>query len=966
MMTGSEFVRTSNGQWTKVPGSRLAESILQKSLSRELGMSLRAETINHSNSSFFPPSASIRHKSSGSRTKSVPLSSGTNSLLEIASSTLLKDMDPTQDDYQLWVRGQQASLPMSAEQEQFLSTPAEIPSLPWGLNSKTNNIWEKGPVSDQLSRPPRHEDSILAAQSARLEKLLRYEIELEQAKLFPPENPRPKKPSLPQYSPIVDLPDEFKGLTVNQIFKICYDRYLAKGKAEDQVLAQNGRTTPSPLQEDDNDKKSENSDASSAACSEDLPFISSINLDSKRKREVKKAREARAARDAALGITRNSSSSTDSPRGNNAAVGDLSFVTANSDPEQADDTPLFTIRSKKQPIKIVDPKTLQRPDKPKSPKDLANDVDFLKRGLRVLVTSGDLIRDAYSMFKAVGMDTAILDQTLKWLRFLQEFIENYTATLKNAEALKMAKFRNDVFENLGQTMLHKKKIDNAILGWTNFAISMFPMVENAEGKRSVLEDPDELGIEGRPPQRVSHMHSKACLDMNHELQKLTEGNRLKFKTLLTMLIESLGECKDWLIKAPSYAKAKSLKQPDFRPSDGFSVPSIEVEPPIVKLTEKPTSSRTLEFENKTQNREVRDMKSGNEHVLDNTSASSAAFGQLVETTNLEYGQYENGQYHYQNQGQWYPPNFAIHTHNNHQSGPNGGEYAQQAGSQVLRSRSTANQQINVDGYHGSQMHMNYQQDVPSKQSHKSQHNMSRGRQSGRSGAHSCNASAGARQNYVNSNYHSHTGQLSSHQQHSNFSNQTHDYLYNPDNGAYQDVRYNYLPQSQSYQSTANLQLGLQHPQGWRSTNGANLDNSYPDSQQQQYMNSNNRATPEQIIGSSEFIRQQDRNSAAAAAAAAAQSQRSMTVTPQMLQHSGMMLQHSHSSGDQYPTSSGGAQGYPQGTGGVYPPYAHGTWYPPHPLQQPQAAGPSQTRGVQKQGTQNVVYLNYGNHSGQVR
>ncbi|KAF3917227.1 hypothetical protein ABW20_dc0109439 [Dactylellina cionopaga] len=874
-------------------------------------------------------------------------------------------MDPTQDDYQLWLRGGQAALPMTVEQEEFISTPSKIPSLPWGIDGKSKNIWAKGPVSDPSSRPIRAETRLLLnTNSATLERLLRFEDEREKGRAIV--KIEAEAPKLPQYAPIVSLPEEFHNLSVNEIFQICFERCLARGKAEEEEERIQEVLEEAQQVEEDESNIFESSPASSEACSEDLPFISSANLVSIRKREIQRKRTV-------LGTTRKSPSSADSPTAETAADGgDLSFVSVNSDPEQVDDTPLFTIRSKKQPIKIVDPKTLQRPDKIKSSKDLANDVDFLKRGLRVLGTGGDLVRDAYNMFRVVGMDNTILDQTSKWLRQIQIFVKDHSAILQKGEVLRQVESRNSLFEDIGQMMLHKKKTDNLILGWTNFAISMFPVVETMEGIRSV-PDTDSSGTSTDDPKektssKVSHMHSKACLDMNHELHKLTEGNRLKFKTLLKMLIESLGECKDWLIKAPSYAKVKPSRYTEFRSIDSPMIPSIEIEPPFERGRQGVyySGGKQVISEQKTRLDSVEQIviKTENEKTVEGTLAVGIHAGESK--GNTEYSQtIENPQYCYQTQqAAWYPANYAMQGYTNQQTRVSGNEYIQNSSTQVLRPRSSVSQPMNADPYHQSQVHTNYQQEATNKQMQRNQHNISRGRQGTRSGAHSRNTSAaGARQTYGSHQSSSHPSQ-----QYSGFSGPASagEYAYNHESGAYHELRFSYAPATIHLQGV-NQQPVLQHPQPWRSANISSTDNTYLDANHpQQFAHANAQTTPEQIIGSGEFMRQ-DRN---AAAAAAAQSQRSMTVTPQMLQHSGLMLQHHHGSADQYASAAAvGAQGFPQsGPPGVYSPYSHATWHAQHAHQlQLQQQAVAQGRGGQKgPAGQAGIYQTYSHHPGQFR
>ncbi|KAK6514512.1 hypothetical protein TWF281_004710 [Arthrobotrys megalospora] len=954
MMPGSEFVRTGNGQWTKVPGSRLAESILHRSLSRELGLSLRAETINDGNCNFFPP-ATASQRILAPRPQSVPLSSIATTLAEVTSS-ILKETDPAQDDYKLFTRSRRPVLPpTTTTTEQTKNKPpavtvaVNIPSLPWGTDGKDKNAWAKEVTADE--GPAIHfsaaNRAVMEKSALKFERLLKFEAYLEQKKAAAPTEPVPvildPEELLPKYCPLnPDLPDEFKGMSVNQIFEICYDRCMAKGKSEAEERAQQ---TMEMLPEGDDDKKSVSSIISSDACTEDLPFISSANVLSMRKREIQRARKKQAALNAELGIMHTSSSSAGSPEEDTTIdVGELSFASGNSDPGQCDETPLFTIRSKKQPIKIVDPKTLQRPDKPKSPKDLANDVEFLKRGLRVLSTGAELTSQSYQMFKTVGMDSTILAQTSEWCRYIHDFVKTTSGTLQNLENLKKVEMRNAIFEQVGQCMGHKKKMDNSILGWTNFAISMFPVDTSSDGKESPPESSEGAQVEDQSSKvktspKVRHQHNKACQDLNHELQKLTEDNNLKFKTLLRMLIDSLSECKDWILKAPSYAKAKPLRYTELKPAESLPVPSIEVEAPGEMKREKQVGVVKQEI-------------SEHIHVSENEATRKRTTAQEVETK--EHGEQglsaelnQQAYYHAQQAVNWYQSGYMVHGYG--QQGRSSGEYVQHTGGQVLRPRSAVNQQMNNDGYHGGQHHGNYQQELTNRQMHRSQHNISRGRQGTRSGGQSRqpSAAAGSRQTYGSSHPTTHSTQ-----QFSTFAPTSgSEYLYNPESSAYQEIRYPYTqPQ------TVHQQPVLQHPQPWRTI--GNADSSYLESSHSQQFPQgavNSRSTPDAVTTAGEYMRQ-DRTTAHAAPP---QQQRSMTVTPQMMQHSSMMHTH-HGGSEQY----GGVHvmPYSQGGNGVYSGYGHTAWHSHngHPMQQ------SQQQAVQGRSGKTVIYQQYGHHTGQYR
>ncbi|KAK6525401.1 hypothetical protein TWF694_005540 [Orbilia ellipsospora] len=904
-------------------------------------MSLRADTLHNPQSSFFPPSKTI-HTAHLSSSRPAQVSAQP----DIASFINLDDMDPAKDDYKLRLQGRRAHFTMALEQEEFLWAPVDIPPLPWGVDGRSRNIWSKGSTSKPTNQPSEGEElSITNAQSAKIENILSSVLSLPSSNQKIRADPKSTQDEPPLICPIVDLPDELKGLTVNQIFALSLEKCLAKGKIEEEKQARNSQQRK---EDEDEDKKSACSLSSSEACSEDLPFISSVNILSMRKREAKRVQNARLARDAELGITlQASSSSASSPAGNNVNVCDTSFASANSDPEPADDMPLFTIRSKKAPIKIVDPRTLQRPDKPKTAQDLVKDLDFLRRGLRVLGTGGDLIRDAYNMFKTVGMDTMILGQTSKWQNFIQSFVRDCSATLRDVKALKKVEFRTNIYESIGQMMQHKKKIDNSMLGWTNFAISMFPVTETSDGLRFVFEL-DESADEKRSP-NVAHMHSKACQEMNHELQKLTEGNRLKFKTLLAMLIESLSECKDWILKAPSYSKAKSLKVSEFKPIDGFTIPSIGIEPPKEHGTGKEASSKSNSFgpKVKAHTADRVNVKIENETKATITSVNTVGITNVksqLEPDERGQGQRRN---HHNQQTEWYPPSYATHGCGYQQMRVPGGDFVQHSGVQVIRPQSALSQSTAVEGYHQSHGNNRYQHETTNKHVQRTQHSLPRGRQGARSGVQSRSGSTGVRQSY--GGYH---GNLHASQPHTNIPNVTppsgpvNDFHYNSESGAYQEARYAYPQHQQGHQQSIHQQSTHQPPQQWRSGTVNPSDNGYTDANQtQQYPASNSGQNAEQIIGSGGFIRQQDRN------AETSSSQRGGTMTPQILQHSGLLH---HPSSEQYHHPSNQQVFTQGGNAGMYSRYTHATWQTghSHQLHQQQAA---QARG-QKQGPPNLIEI----------
>ncbi|RVD89128.1 uncharacterized protein DFL_000149 [Arthrobotrys flagrans] len=917
MMPGSEFVRTGNGQWTKVPGSGLAESILNRSLSRELGLSLRAETINDGNGNFFPPAA--------------------------AAQSILREADLVQDEYKLFTRPRRIMLPTTvAEQAKAKAkaktqaqtqtqapaavapVAANLSSLPWSIDGKDKNLWAKEKVADGPFAAANR--AVMEKSVEKLERLLRYEAHLEEQKAVAqaPTVPVPIDPEdlLPKYSPLnPDLPEEFKGKSVNQIFEICYNRLMAREVPRTEESASEA-AEQAPV--DDDDKKSVDSIISSEACSEDLPFISSANIYSMRKREIQRARKKQAAMNAELGVVMSSSSASSPEEDITIDAGEVSFASGNSDPGQGNETPLFTIRSKKQPIKIVDPKTLQRPDKLKSPKDLANDVEFLKRGLRVLSTGAELTCRSYQMFNAAGMDASILSQTSEWCRYIHDFVKTTGATLQNLDNLKKVGMRNAIFEQVGQCMGHKKKMDNLILGWTNFAISMFPVEVLSGGKESppgssggVNLDDSTLKVKERPSSKVMHMHNRACQDLNHELQRLTEDNKLKFKALLTMLVDSLSECKDWILKAPSYAKAKPLRYTELKPLEGLPVPLIEVEAPgeMKRGTKQETSEHVY--------------VSGNENV-----GKRAAVQDIETKEHMEHGLPAGLDrqvfYHSQQVLGWYQHDYM---HGYGHQGRLGGEYMRHNGNQILRSQSAVNQQMNNDGYQQGQHHSKYQQELTSRQLHRNQHNVSRGRQGTRSGVPSRQHSAvGNRQNYGNSHTVSHGGQ----QYLAYASTSNNEFLYDPETSTYQEVRYSYgQPQG------AHQQPVLQHPQPWRTI--AASDSPYLDPNHPQ-VSANPRSTPDTVVNSGEYLRQ-DRP---APHAAPQPLQRSMTATPQIMQHPG----NHHGGGEQY----GGSHVI------VYSGYGHAGWHSHngHPMQQ------SQQQAVQGRPGKGVMYRQYGHHRGQYR
>ncbi|KAK6360860.1 hypothetical protein TWF730_006976 [Orbilia blumenaviensis] len=990
MMPGSEFVRTGNGQWTKVPTSRLAESILNRSLSRELGLSLRAETINDGNNNFFPP-AGTAQRIIAPQPQTVPISSIANNLAEAsaipfsAAAAILKDTDPAQDDYRLFTRSRRPVPPTSSTAEQAKAktkaptvpvAAVNIPSLPWGIDGRSKNEWIREPAMGESTAAlfAAANRAVMEKSAMKLDRLLRYEAELEKQKAAPqttkpptppvPSVPVPVNPEdlLPQYCPLnPDLPDEFKGMSVNQIFEICLGRCIAKGKAEDEENAKKLEQEP----QDDDDKKSVCSIVSSEACSEDLPFISSVNVYSMRKREIQRARKKQAAIDAAKGVTQTSSSSASIPEEDTTldGGGEISFASGNSDPGQGDEPPLFTIRSKKQPIKIVDPKTLQRPDKPKSPKDLANDVEFLKRGLRVLSTGAELTSQSHKLFKAIGMDGTVLAQTSEWCRYVNEFVRTTSGTLQNLDNLKKVEMRNAIFEQVGQCMGHKKKMDNSILGWTNFAISMFVAEGSSDGKETPPGSTEGVKVEiqstkEKTSPKVKHSHNKSCQDLNHDLENLTEDNKLKFTTLLRMLIDSLSECKDWILKAPSYAKAKPLRYTELKPIEGLPVPSIEVEAPSEtkqgKQAEQVAKKETTENFHKATTAE---------NVGKQTTVQEVEIKEHVEQ-GLPAELNQQAYYHAQQAVNWYQSGYVVHGF-----GPRpGGEFIPHPGGQVHRPHSGTNQQMNHDGYQQIH-HGNYQPELMGKQVHRSQHNVSRGRQGTRSGGQSRQPSTagGARQNYGNGHVNSHVnGHVNNHVNgHVNGLIVPHsgpqfttfvpapapgDFLYNPETSTYQEIRYPFTQAQGVHQQPV-----LQHPQPWRTI--ATNDGTYLEANHVQpfvQTSVNARVTPDIATTSGEYTRQ-DRS----VAHTAPSQQRSMTVTPQVMQHPGIMHAH-HGGNDQY----GGGNGmiYSQGVNGMYPGYGHTVWHSQngHPMQQ------SQQQSAQGRSGKNVMYQQYGHHPGQYR
>ncbi|KAF3921829.1 hypothetical protein AA313_de0205861 [Arthrobotrys entomopaga] len=838
---------------------------------------------------------------------------------------------------------------MTPERETFLSTPAEVPSLPWGIDGQSRNIWTKGPFSTLPGHSAQEEGSLTTnTNPAKMETIPPPELSLPSGDRIARVDPKLTQDEPPLTCPIVDLPDELKGLSVNQIFALSLERCLAKGKKEDEERA---RKMQQGVEDEEEDKKSTCSISSSEACSEDLAFISSVNVLSMRKREIKRAQKARMARDAELGIIpQASSSSASSPAGDTLNAGDTSFASANSDPEPADDTPLFTIRSKKAPIKIVDPRTLQQPDKLN-----VRDLEFLRRGLRVLGTAGDLTKDAYNMFKTVGMDTVILDKTSKWLMFIQDFVREGSATLRDAEAVKRLEIRANLYQSVYQMMHDKKKIDNSILGWTNFAISMFTVIETSDGKRAVF-DPEEITKEKRSP-KVPHMHGKACEDMNHELQKLTEGNRLKFKTLLTMLIESLGECKDWILKAPSYSKAKLLKISEFKPTDGPTIPYIAVEPPKVHETGKQASGRVDTSEPRAKVEEANRVNTKFENET-NASFAPVNTGEVVDVKSHFEPDHESdkGQQvtHHNQQTVWYPNSYSNHGYGYQQSRTPGSDFVQHSGAQVLRPRSAVNQPMISEAYHQSHGSNNYQYEAANKHVQRNQHNLPRGRQGARSGAQSRSGSAGVRQGY--GSYHNNPHVSQPYPNMTPPSGPVGDFNYNPESGAYQEVRYAYPQHQQGYQQNIHHQHTHQPHQQWRPTNVNNSDGGYADTNSvQQHPASNSGQTAEQNMGSGELARQQDRR------AATPSSQNGGTMTPQILQHTGLL--HPPGTEQYHPPAS--AQMYAQGGHvGMYSGYTHATWHTghSHQLHQQQVA---QARG-QKQGAQNPLHQQFPHHGPQYR
>ncbi|KAF3905652.1 hypothetical protein ABW21_db0205939 [Orbilia brochopaga] len=871
-MSGSEIIRGVTGQYLKPTSSKVVDSILNRTLSRELGQSLRADTKNTANSSFFPPTT-VRPRPTQQRislanlprAQSVPLAPtikvappATKQSSDLTPLILpnVADLDPTRDDdQQLWERSRQG-VQLTAEQAAFLDTPAEIPSLPFVISTAgllERNIWAKGPqsVPGRLSKTG---STVYEIEATNFENYIHGKCWLYKTRIDEME------PS-DEYASIVTLPDEFVELSVNEIFEACYERCLARGRAENELARQQQE------QQQDDDAKSEHSGQSSTGCSEDEPFISSVNVVSIRRREVRRAREARAAMDAHLGIVRTPAAppaeKSCSPAVDSAAdAGDISFASAGSDPERANEPPLFKIRSKKEPIKIVDPKTLQRPDKPKSPKDLAKDVAFLKRGLRIMEKGIELAREAYSMFKAVGMDNAVLNQTTEWMAGLQEFVRNYTAILNKADSAKQAELRNTLFESEGQMMLQKKKMDNAILGWTNFAISMFPVRDfsTPSNKRSPPdnlndENTDDLDKES-PKMKTKHLHNNVCANLTHELQMLTEGNRLKFKTLLSMLIESLGEAKVWLISAPSYAKVRPVKYTEIKAAE--AVPAMKVAPPAQKALEKRAEKTEVSNEKKGENDKPAENATATAQKKEDKPSSD-------ETTPVEPQYYSQG-WHYQHYGsrgyaqaREYMDQGAAHHRPRSaisQMAPDAHVYSQhhqQAGYDNMKRADTRGRQMTRSSGH----------------SHSRQQSMTGGAHHGYVNANANPAGTGGPQMYTG--YASHQGSPAG------------EFSYGNDTGSYAEYRYPYgqqpQPQSQMHpqghlqghgiQAHAHTQAVhahgqpvLQHPQPWRATTSGS--------------DGHENRSPEHSTRGSERQQQQQHP------------QRSMTVTPQMLQHA--MLQ----------------------------------------------------------------------------
>ncbi|KAK6331173.1 hypothetical protein TWF696_003240 [Orbilia brochopaga] len=968
-MSSSEIIRGVTGQYLKSTGSKVVDSILNRTFSRELGQSLRADTINTANSSFFPPTTTtVRARPTQQRislaniprAQSVPIASTSNTTTtklapEIPSIILpnVADLDPTRDDQQLWERSRQG-VQLTAEQAAFLATPALIPSLPFVISTAgylERNIWATGPQSVPAGRLLKtgSDGEVYEIEAENFEAYLHGKCWLYNRRIEEME-------SCDEFSPVVDLPEEFVELTVNEIFEVCYERCLARGRAEAELARQQQQTQE---EQKDDDAKSEHSAASSAGCSEDLPFISSVNVVSIRRREVRRARAARAARDAELGIVREPvvrpAEKTCSPVVDTTDAGDISFASAGSDPERANEPPLFTIRSKKEPIKIVDPKTLQRPDKPKSPKDLAKDVAFLKRGLRIMEKGVELAREAYSMFKAVGMDNVVLNQTTDWMGSLQEFVRNYTAILNKADSAKQAELRNTLFESEGQMMLQKKKMDNAILGWTNFAISMFPVRDfSTARKRSPTnglndENADELDSES-PKMKTKHLHNNVCASLTHELQKLTEDNRLKFKTLLSMLIESLGEAKVWLISAPSYAKVRPVKYTEIKPSE--AVTAMKVAPPAEKAVEKRSAEKVAEAAR--QEADKRRNKGENEKPAETTATTAAQTGNgktsSDETTPVE------PQYHGQG---WYNQHYGSRGY------AQAREYIEQGGGH--RPRSAVSQmasQMGPDAHNVYNQHhqqggydtMKRAQDGP------------RGRQMTRSSGHSHSrqqsAAGSVRHGYVSAN--ANAACTNGPQMYPGYA--THagspiagEFAFGNDNGGYADFRYPYGQQPQSHPHShsqghiqgypqahgpqaahAHVQPVLQHPQPWRATTSRSDGHD-----------ARAGVSPEQSTRGGERGSQQQHP------------QRSMTVTPQMLQHamlqgpSGAMQVAGPGQGQemyaQVPVSMPGYQPQP-----MYSVYGHG-WGPG--VQVPTQSHHHYAMHAQQMQRQKGMMYPYGHHPG---
>ncbi|KAF3934484.1 hypothetical protein ABW19_dt0203338 [Dactylella cylindrospora] len=916
-------------------------------------MSLRAGTIHAANSSFLPPISS-----DSQRSRSVPLS--IPAAIEsgpLSPSVLLKDTDPSQDDYTLWKLGKAGPQPISEEQAKFLSTPAKIPSLP-AFTNNGKNIWAKGPQSAPSGRILRNYE-VSAKNRNVSDQIYRSTGNHEGRTHFAQLDSGNDDPGEPNSGG-----DDFPKLTVNQIFEICCQRLSEKGTLEaghpPLESGQNGDT---------DDKKSTASVSGSEACSEDLPFISSANVYSMKRRERRHALKKKGLLHLEDVEEQNPSLTPNkvSPFAENAEVGDISFASANSDPDRSqDDTPLFTIRSKKEPIKIVDPRTLQRPDKPKSPKDIAKDVVFLKRGLSVLGIGADLTREAYNMFKTVGMDNSILNQTSEWLVALQDFVKRYNVILGRAdEALKKADLRNSFYENLGQMMLHKKKTDNSILGWINFGISMFPVKvdESPEEKKDSNESGSGSSNEKSPQTRIPHMHNNVCLGLTHELCKLTEGNRLKFKTMLTMMVDSLKECKDWLMQAPSYAK-KPLK-----PLEMTSVPTLVVNQPAQPMKERKQVSVA---EVKPTQIILEQRPKENEKPVAEVSAVAVA-DEYHEIVPQQDHILENPHYAYPgHQNMWYPQNYIPQQYAHQpQVRASLAEYIQPAAAaQIHRPRSAGGVQLPTDGYtyHQSQMHSGYAQEVMSKGGYRTQHAGSRGRQASQPGGHSRQQStAGIRQ-------------MQSSQQYSGYPNSqsSGEYGYPQEPN---DICYTY---PQQLQQNSHQQPAAQHLQPWRNAHNVSPDPSMYEVTHSQY----GRSTPEQIIGSGEFMRP-DRvvGGPGAPIPGSHLPSRSMSVTPQMIQQSAILLQnhhhHAHIS-EHYAASgvSGGQPGYAQPPGPVagyaYPHGTPGNIWPnqqhPHmqqsgqvPQQQHQQ-GQVQGRGIQKAqgGVPGMWPQGYPHHPGQFR